>query len=91
MRVGLSGCLGALLLTWSMTAVVGCSATKDQLLKRAAFDLGCTKDEMRVTRIDQRTRGVRGCGKQATYIESCDSARASCTWVLNERRQEDDE
>ena len=91
MRVGLSRQGGTFLSAVSLAALVGCSATKEQLLKRAAFDLRCTKDEMRVTRIDARTRGVRGCGKQATYIESCDANRGSCTWVLNERGQDDEE
>ena len=60
---------------------------RDKLLKRAAFDLNCTQDELSVTKLDGRTRGVRGCGHQATYIESCDGPPGNlmrrCTWVMN--------
>jgi hypothetical protein len=69
-------------------AVTGGCATaaqqKDKLLKRAAFDLKCTKDELSVTKLDERTRGVRGCGRQATYVRSCsDDYNINCTWVMN--------
>ena len=78
-------------------ALVGCagSATRDQLLKRAAFDLKCTKDEITVSKLDARTRGVRGCGWQATYISTCDhlpnnGVPTNCTWVLDEKQRDDD-
>ena len=62
-----------------------CGATLEQLRSRASFDLGCPANQLDVVEIDQRTRGVRGCGKQATYVESCTTADRStgCTWVLN--------
>jgi hypothetical protein len=59
----------------------GCGASPSQLRDRAAFDLNCSQSELQVTEIDKRTRGVRGCGQQATYVQSCEGGL--CTWVLN--------
>lgn len=62
---------------------------RDQLLKRAAFDFGCTRDELSVTKIDDETRGVEGCGHKATYVRSCSHTgpnamfTTDCTWVMN--------
>lgn len=67
--------------------ISGCAATQDQLVRRASFDLDCQPAMLRYQEIDRRTRGVIGCGKHATYVESCDGPRdnamTSCTWVLN--------
>ncbi|HEY7371041.1 MAG TPA: hypothetical protein VIF57_02610 [Polyangia bacterium] len=78
--------------------VVGCATgptSRDKLLKRAAFDLHCTKDELSVSKIDDRTRGVRGCGRQATYVQSCDghygAASFNCTWVMNGNGSDSDD
>ena len=67
---------------------LGCAgATDDQLRTRAAFDLKCDAAAIQIIPIDDRTRGVRGCDQQGTYVESCDgpkqNAGTSCTWVLN--------
>jgi hypothetical protein len=55
-----------------------------RLVKRASFDLDCT-EPLGVTNIDDKTRGVRGCGRQATYVELCDApvgiVRRTCVWV----------
>jgi len=63
------------------------AATGPQLTRRAAFDLACPASALRYERIDQRSQGVMGCDKHATYVESCDGARERadtiCTWVLN--------
>jgi hypothetical protein len=63
------------------------TASTEQLVRRASFDLDCASKELGYERIDNSTLGVRGCGKQATYVESCDGPRAkpetTCTWVLN--------
>jgi hypothetical protein len=66
----------------------GCAgATGDQLTSRAAFDLNCPRDQISVIEIDDQTRGVRGCGQQNTYVESCNGVKSGigtqCTWVLN--------
>jgi hypothetical protein len=80
---------------WALLVVVlaglgggGCAteSSGDRLRKRAAFDLHCTKDELEITRLDKTTRGVRGCGRQATYLYVCDrpgNAFAECSWVMN--------
>lgn len=44
---------------------------------RAEFDFSCPRGELSVTTIDQGTVGVRGCGKQGTYV----SRRGK--WFLN--------
>jgi hypothetical protein len=59
----------------------GCGATEDQLRSRAAFDMRCSESDLRVYTIDDRTKGVQGCGEQATYVESCGGS--GCTWMLN--------
>ncbi|MBN1609323.1 MAG: hypothetical protein JW940_22015 [Polyangiaceae bacterium] len=70
-----------------LAALLACGATEDQLRARAAFDLDCPESKVHIITIDDRTRGVRACGQQATYVEACDgpkgSAATSCTWVLN--------
>ena len=88
---------GLLLLALAVVgAGAGCAteeSPREQLLKRAAFDLRCTKDELRVTKIDERTRGVRGCGKRATYVQSCGQVTPfeDCTWVMNTRSRDQDD
>ncbi len=59
----------------------------DTLAERATFDLGCPVNMMeshvlqRVGMFQVATSvGVRGCGRQATYMRS---AGTSGTWVLN--------
>jgi hypothetical protein len=76
-----------LILTVLLLSSTGCWATQEQLLNRASFDLECPISKLRVTEIDSRTRGVKGCGDQAVYIESCDGQnRTNCTWVMNTAR-----
>ena len=75
-----------------LATLVGCSAhaTQAQLLRRAAFDLECPEAEIETVQIDDRTVGVKACGKRATYLETCESGankhgtyRRNCTWVMN--------
>lgn len=68
----------------ALASLAACHATEKQLRARAAFDLNCPEDQIQITKIDFRTRGVRACGEQATYVEACQgSGQSSCTWVLN--------
>ena len=73
----------------ALALLCGCYATAstEQLVRRASFDLDCEPNELGYQRIDDSTLGVRGCGKHATYVESCDGPRekpaTTCTWVLN--------
>jgi hypothetical protein len=66
-------------------AVVACGATEDQLRARAAFDMRCNQEGLRIVTIDSRTKGVEGCGQHATYIEQCNDPvnGTGCTWVMN--------
>jgi hypothetical protein len=60
-------------------------ASTDALKARATFDLQCPAPDVQIIDIDARTKGVRGCGKQMTYVEICDNRPDGwhCTWVLN--------
>lgn len=76
--------------SWLAVALLtlGCaSASEDQLRARAAYDMECKQDRLYIIELDDRTRGVQGCGQKATYVESCDGVRSNllteCTWVLN--------
>ena len=76
----------ARLLGFFLLGLVGCGASVQQLHSRAAFDLNCPQDQLQVVEIDNRTRGVRGCGRQATYVENCTDPMRSggtCTWIMN--------
>ena len=63
---------------------VSCGTTleryKEPLLKWASFDLKYPKNKLKVKEIDKLTTGVRGCGKQATYIFT-----ERWTWVMNNK------
>ena len=72
----------ALLLT-----VASCTANLEQLRDRASYDLGCPREELLLSEIDDRTYGVDGCGQRVTYVEVCEAPIGSpgrrCTWALN--------
>ncbi len=80
---------GLALIGGAAFALVGCVGTSgasvQQLRARATFDLQCPGPQTEVIELDERTRGVRGCGKQMTYVEVCDNRPDGwhCTWVLN--------
>jgi hypothetical protein len=69
----------------------GCAITypipRDRLLNRAAYDLECPKEALHVTKLDEETRAVHGCGHRATYVLICDAAvdnvTRRCTWLAN--------
>jgi len=67
---------GAAFITLSGCAPIG------PLLNRAAFDLECSKDKLQVVELDTNTKGVRGCGRKATYVWSC-GQNQTCVWVMN--------
>lgn len=71
--------------------VAGCAssnmgANDAQLMERASFDLDCPKKAIMITDLGDSARGVWGCGKQASYIETCTGQRGyattTCTWKL---------
>ena len=58
--------------------------------ERASFDFNCQENKIRLRWFDERTAGVRGCGKRATYTKMCNYSgqglfrhETDCTWVLN--------
>jgi hypothetical protein len=64
------------------------AATLEQLRARAAYDLDCPQSKIKTVELDERTRGVSGCGQRATYVEACDrvgqyGVKSDCTWVMN--------
>jgi hypothetical protein len=80
----------------SVLSVAGCATTGPsatellqdrRLVNRAAFDLDCQTEPISIIRIDEKTRGARGCGRQATYVQLCDAPvdnpLRACAWVMN--------
>ena len=61
----------------TLLIVSGCAMSQGALKQRAAFDLNCPADQLSVTDLGFRTRGVSGCNKQVTYV------RVRGTWVAN--------
>jgi hypothetical protein len=55
----------ALLLAASPT---GWSWMSDAVVRRASFDLRCPEEKIEWEDLGNRTFGVEGCGKQATYV-----------------------
>ncbi|AFE05610.1 hypothetical protein COCOR_04070 [Corallococcus coralloides DSM 2259] len=48
---------------------------------RAEFDMGCSRFDLKTSKLDRVTTGVAGCGKRATYRLS--TAGRGYSWVLN--------
>ena len=70
----------------ALGGVAACGASESQLRTRAAFDLSCPEDKLRIVEIDDRTRGVVGCGQRVTYVDTCAATQTNlggCTWILN--------
>jgi hypothetical protein len=80
---------GRVLLVSFLVAACHCApspqhASMQQLQNRAAYDLACPVQWMRVHHLDGRTKGVEGCGNRVTYVEHCEATKdARCTWVLD--------
>ncbi len=76
--------LGACVMSPLVAAGCGAGATGKDPRARGAFDLQCS-DPIEVVALSETTRGVRGCGRQATYFHRCSKDTlgmiAQCTWV----------
>jgi hypothetical protein len=66
------------------------------LTRRASFDLNCPAAELMATKIDDKTLGVRGCGKRTVYVEVCTpklhrtlEEEEECRWLRQGEIQED--
>jgi hypothetical protein len=77
-----------------LVALLACgqSATQQQLVARAASDLGCQNERIESHELDSRTVIAVGCGHEATYVEDCETCTngltkmnetCNCTWVLS--------
>lgn len=62
------------------TVLIGCSPLP-ALLRRASFDLDCPEADLSTQDLGGQTYGVRGCGKQATYVLVAGEGGRS--WVMN--------
>lgn len=69
-------------------------ANREPLDPRASFDLECPEEKLRYTELNEDSWGVRGCGKQATYMWICNTKgyfrsgavlvpSKKCQWVRN--------
>lgn len=55
---------------------------KQEVLRRAPFDLDCAPEEIAVTELSQNVHGATGCGKKASYAVICRGG-TSCDVLLN--------
>ena len=88
--------MSARLLPGLVLGIFGCGATlgasipdSAMLRARAEADLECPDEVFAVTPQDERTVAVRGCGRRATYLSTCETCaagratyRCRCTWSL---------
>lgn len=68
--------------------LTGCSAVmKEAVSKRAPFDMNCDPASITIHELGDRTYGVSGCDKRATYIVqgACDGmgSGGGCVAVMN--------
>ena len=68
------------------------TATQQTLLTRAAFDLDCAPEALEVVVLDDKSRGVVGCGYRSVYVEVCENQQdlvlRKCTWTANTKRKQ---
>ncbi len=62
---------GILLVAMCVACGGSTQGAKHPVKKRAPFDLHCSASELEFERLDDKTIGVSGCGKRATYVEVC--------------------
>jgi hypothetical protein len=84
--------LRILVLSAILPAVLSCALSHDALMqnlrKRAAFDMDCPPDQLRLTELSEsaggkvNTVGVRGCEQQAVYVR----ANEHTNWVLDSKK-----
>jgi hypothetical protein len=74
------------LVALAVVSQIGCMppeparAPANELYARASLDLDCPMPWLRVIDVDERVKGVDGCGRRAVYVELCQEATASCVW-----------
>ncbi len=67
----------------------GCGPNLSLLRGRAAHDLNCAEAQLMLTPLDEkeRTWGLRGCGKSATYSWTDESGKSE--WVMTKKVEQD--
>src|SRR5437016_3788895 len=76
----------AMMLGWALLAGCAADLTRANLRElqlRAAFDLACPPASLGLYPFDERSKGVTGCGRRLSYVEVCDHAIGSCTWMID--------
>lgn len=56
----------------ALSALSGCATMtnfKNEGMKKAAFDLECKEDDLKVKEVSKTEVNVTGCGKKATYSD----------------------
>jgi len=69
--------------TAGCASAVPSRAPLSELAARASYELDCAPQWLRLTNIDERIKGVDGCGRRAVYVELCEWADAACFWWSN--------
>lgn len=75
---------GAVAIT--LVTLAGCVAPEParapiaELAARASLDLQCPMPSLQLLEVDDRVKGVDGCGKRAIYVEVCQDASGRCAW-----------
>ncbi len=55
-----------------------------ELKKQASFDMNCAAADLNTIETGQYRYGVRGCGRQATYVmQACNRLSHACTYIMN--------
>ncbi len=75
----------------AMAVMEGCGADLGGLRTRAAFDMECSQNQLRLTELNSGNAmrngegavyGVTGCGKRGTYVQTVQGA-----WLLNSEQK----
>src|SRR5262245_47286446 len=84
---GLAAILCAVVLGCGACATATYPSPRERLVNRAAYDLQCPAEALTVTRLDDETRAIDGCGHRATYVlvsdAPVDNVMRRCTWLAN--------
>jgi hypothetical protein len=56
-------------------ALIACVPPTEAVAPVAEFDLQCPRANLSYTQLNEKTIGVKGCGKQAKYVEICQSKK----------------
>jgi hypothetical protein len=70
----------------SCFGLAGCGgASHAQLAARAAFDFGCSQEQIQIHQRDELTYEAAGCGRTALYKPDCQpnpwGGQDHCTWI----------